>query len=108
MNREQGNCVVGVLVNRSSTFTWFRLHVSNRPDHNRYRAGTIGRISADGCSASWRILFVAGTCREALPFSSPVLRFRSNRGKLLLDTSSRSTCPLRNTLLVDQASIVKR
>ena len=35
-----------------------------------------------------------------------MLRFRSKRGKLLLEISNRNMCPLRNTLLVDHKSMV--
>jgi hypothetical protein len=52
---------------------------------------TSGSTSADGCSASCTIVFVADTKRFAPTFSSPVFMLRSKRGKLLLDTSSRST-----------------
>ena len=51
------------------------------------------------------MVLVAGTifCDAA---SSPVFRFLSKRGKLLLLISSRSRCPLRKTLLVDHKSTV--
>src|SRR5713226_2990364 len=66
--------------------------------------GTIESSSAEGCALSWKIMFVAFTMRVARACSSPVFRLRSKRGKLLLETSSRSLCPARKTLLVAHRS----
>ena len=49
---------------------------------------------------------VALTMRVLLSGSSPVFRFRSKWGKLLLETSKRSLWPVRKTLEVDQRSSV--
>src|SRR5215470_18029132 len=68
--------------------------------------GTIGRIKAEGCSLSWRIVFVAETNRVASAGLSPVFVFLSKRGKLLLLISSLTRCPRRKTFEVDQRSIV--
>src|SRR5205809_5049772 len=71
---------------------------------------TTGSTSADGCSASCNTTFVALTNAEPESVDlryrgAPVFKFRSNRGKLLLETSSRSTCPFLKTLLVAHMSI---
>src|ERR1051326_1922177 len=77
-----------------------------------YSGGTRGKINADGCSASCRMILVAET-KPAPSFAystlfegkaNPVFRFRSNRGKLLLEISSRNTCPFLKTLLVAHKS----
>src|SRR5262249_54284251 len=68
--------------------------------------GTIGRIRADGCSVSCRIVFTAGTKRFACAESSPVFGFLSKRGKLLLLISTLTRWPRRKTFEVDQRSIV--
>ena len=46
--------------------------------------GTSGRRRADGCSRSWRIVFVAETAGPGASGLAPVFGLRSNRGKLLL------------------------
>src|SRR6185503_5249496 len=75
-----------------------------------YFPDTMGSTSADGCSASCSTTLVALTnvLGASLDFtyrSAPLFRLRSKRGKLLLDTSSRNTCPFLNTLLVAHMSI---
>ena len=54
---------------------------------------TIGKTRTEGCSASWRIVFLAVTHTRAEAISSPVFVFLSKRGKLLLLISSRIRCP---------------
>src|SRR5690348_13556426 len=76
-----------------------------------YFPDTMGSTSADGCSTSCSTTLVALTnvLGASLDFTyrtAPLFRLRSKRGKLLLDTSSRSTCPFLNTLLVAHISMV--
>src|SRR6516225_9865111 len=70
--------------------------------------GTTGRIRAEGWVLSWKMVFVAVTHAAEFAASSPVLRLRSNRGKLLLESSSRRRWPARKTLLVAPRSIERR
>ena len=70
-----------------------------------YSRGMRGRVTWEGYSASWKIVCRAGTSRVSDPMGPPVLALRSNRGKLLLETSSRIRCPFLNTLLVAQRSM---
>src|SRR5215467_1595382 len=51
--------------------------------------GTTGSIRAEGWVLSWRMVFVAVTHFAEFAAGSPVLRLRSKRGKLLLESSSR-------------------
>ena len=51
--------------------------------------GTTGSIRAEGWVLSWRMVFVAVTHLAEFAAGSPVLRLRSKRGKLLLESSSR-------------------
>src|SRR5580692_4085720 len=69
-----------------------------------YFHGITGSISAEGCCTSWRIVLVAATEVRPNLISSPVLRLRSKRGKLLLEISRRSEWPRRKTLLVAHRS----
>jgi len=46
------------------------------------------------------MVLVAGSIFVDVAWSSPVLRLRSKRGKLLLEISRRSRWPARKTLLV--------
>src|SRR5580704_16707534 len=55
--------------------------------------GTTGRIRAEGRVLSWKMMFVALTHVAEFAASSPVLRLRSKRGKLLLESSIRRRCP---------------
>src|SRR5215469_18264398 len=73
--------------------------------HPTIAQGTTGSISAEGWVLSWKMVFVAVTHVAECAPSSPVLRLRSKRGKLLLETSSRSRWPVRKTLLVAQRSM---
>jgi hypothetical protein len=66
----------------------------------RRRTATTGKTTAEGCSESCRIEFVAVTKPDpAFPDSPlpkiccPVFKFRSNRGKLLLEISNRKRAP---------------
>ena len=65
---------------------------------------TIGNTTADGCAASCRSVFVAVTLRVPVCPLSPVFKFLSNRGKLLLLISSLILWPFLKTLLVDHMS----
>src|SRR5882672_401870 len=67
-----------------------------------YFGPMIGRTSAEGCCSSCRIVLCAATKLRADFISSPVLKFRSKRGKLLLEISNRREWPRRNRLLVPQ------
>jgi hypothetical protein len=51
----------------------------------------------DGCSPVWKTRWVAGTPWVAVPKGSPVLGFRSNRSKLLLEISTRIRCQFFTT-----------
>ena len=57
---------------------------------------------------SWKMVFVAVTQVAESAARSQVLRLRSKRGKLLLESSSRRRWPVRKTLLVAQRSIESR
>src|SRR5215469_5945993 len=85
-------------------------HIDSRSsEHLYYRAappGITGITSAEGCSVSCRIVFVAETNSRLVACSAPVFKLRSNRGKLLLETSSRMMCPFLKTLLVAHRSTV--
>src|SRR6516225_9014381 len=63
-----------------------------------YLGGMTGSTRAEGCCASWRIVLLAVTKVCANRISSPVLRLRSKRVKLLLEISRRSEWPRRKTL----------
>src|SRR5947207_10253053 len=71
-----------------------------------YFAGITGSTRAEGCCASCRMVLLALTKVCANLMSSPVLKLRSKRGKLLLEISTRSEWPRKNTLLVAQRSSV--
>src|SRR5215510_13068163 len=71
-----------------------------RPGLYRLPRGMIGRITLDGCAASWRTVWCAVTRRLEVPNGSPVLGLRSKVGKRLLVTSIRIRWPFLNTLLV--------
>ena len=75
-------------------------------DARCYLAGATGKINALECAPSSRIVFVAFTKCESWAPLLPVFKLRSKRGKLLDDTSSRIRWPFKNTLLVDQRSIL--
>src|SRR5206468_8003002 len=70
--------------------------------------GTTGRRRYEAMSSWWNIVCCAGTPFFPSPNGSPVLRFRSKRGKLLELISSRIRCPGRKTLLVAHKSMVNR
>ena len=91
---------------------------SRRPDTQRQRGpgldelaaprhgrGTTGRISAEGCAASWYTVCWALTRRVDADRGSPVFGLRSKRGKLLLETYRRRRWPALKTLLVAQRSM---
>src|SRR5260221_13451446 len=67
-------------------------------------AGITGSKSAEGCSASCRIVLVAETNSRLVACSAPVFKLRSKRGKLLLETSRRRMWPFLKTLPVAHTS----
>src|SRR5262249_30546961 len=54
-----------------------------------HQAGTTGSTTCEGCSEVCRTVWWATSIRVPVATSSPVLRLRLKRGKLLLVTSSR-------------------
>src|SRR5580693_9971781 len=79
--------------------------ISGRMHHGAAApAGITGIQSAEGCSASCRIVLVAETNSRLVACTAPVFRLRSKRGKLLLETSSRRRWPFLKTLLVAHRS----
>ena len=71
--------------------------VGREPVGHEAQAGTTGRSTCDGYAGVWRTVWWATCIRVPVPTSSPVLRFRENRGKLELVRSSRIRCPRRKT-----------
>ena len=63
-----------------------------------------GSVSRDGRLASWYTVWSATLISVSKPGRAPVFMFRSKRGKLLLDISSRMRCPALNRLLVSHMS----
>ena len=52
--------------------------------------GITGNVRRDGCRALWQMVCRAATGSASCHGSFPVLGLRSNRGKLLLETSKRT------------------
>ena len=67
--------------------------------------GITGNVRCEACSGPWRTVCSATTISASMPGRCPVFRFRSKRGKLLLDTSTRSLCPALKTLAVSHRSM---
>ena len=66
----------------------------------------MGRVTWDGWAESCRMVWRVGLNSVSAAMTPPVLVLRSKRGKLLLETSSRTLCPALNTLLVAHRSMV--